>query len=75
MLATTLSATLVAGLSQCGSQPEAFYVDDPTKPLNAMVVQGESIFPWMTVWGNAAYGLRALYRTPTSMAFVNHPRM
>ena len=32
--------------------------DDPTKPLNAMVFQGESIFPWMTVWNNAAYGLR-----------------
>ena len=23
-----------------------------------MVFQGESIFPWMTVWNNAAYGLR-----------------
>ena len=32
--------------------------DDPAKPINAMVFQGESIFPWMTVWDNAAYGLR-----------------
>jgi NitT/TauT family transport system ATP-binding protein len=27
-------------------------------PGNAMVFQGESIFPWMTVFDNAAYGLR-----------------
>lgn len=31
---------------------------DSSKPSNAMVFQGESIFPWMTVWDNAAYGLR-----------------
>ena len=28
------------------------------KPENSMVFQGDSIFPWMTVWDNAAYGLR-----------------
>jgi NitT/TauT family transport system ATP-binding protein len=36
-------------------------VDTPagsTRPVNSMVFQGESIFPWMTVWKNAAYGLR-----------------
>jgi NitT/TauT family transport system ATP-binding protein len=27
-------------------------------PLNAVVFQGDSIFPWMSVWDNAAYGLR-----------------
>ena len=27
------------------------------KPANAMVFQGDSIFPWMTVWENAAFGL------------------
>ncbi len=31
---------------------------DMSKPSNAMVFQGDSIFPWMTVWDNAAYGLR-----------------
>ena len=31
---------------------------DRRKPSNSMVFQGESIFPWMTVWNNAAYGLR-----------------
>lgn len=28
------------------------------RPQNSMVFQGDSIFPWMTVWQNAAYGLR-----------------
>jgi len=28
------------------------------RPANAMVFQGDSIFPWMTVFDNAAYGLR-----------------
>jgi len=28
------------------------------RPGNAMVFQGDSIFPWMTVFDNAAYGLR-----------------
>jgi NitT/TauT family transport system ATP-binding protein len=28
------------------------------RPDNSMVFQGDSIFPWMTVWQNAAYGLR-----------------
>jgi NitT/TauT family transport system ATP-binding protein len=31
---------------------------DSNRPVNSMVFQGESIFPWMTVWQNAAYGLR-----------------
>jgi NitT/TauT family transport system ATP-binding protein len=31
---------------------------DSERPLNSMVFQGDSIFPWMTVWDNAAYGLR-----------------
>jgi NitT/TauT family transport system ATP-binding protein len=36
-------------------------VDTPAgsqRPVNSMVFQGDSIFPWMTVWNNAAYGLR-----------------
>ena len=28
------------------------------KPGNSMIFQGDSIFPWMTVFDNAAYGLR-----------------
>jgi NitT/TauT family transport system ATP-binding protein len=38
---------------------------DPGKPGNSMVFQGESIFPWMTVFENAAYGLR-LRRRPNA---------
>lgn len=30
----------------------------PGQPANAMVFQGDSLFPWMTVWNNAAYGLK-----------------
>jgi NitT/TauT family transport system ATP-binding protein len=35
-------------------------IETPTshRPVNSMIFQGESIFPWMTVWNNAAYGLR-----------------
>ncbi len=28
------------------------------RPENSMVFQGDSLFPWMTVWENAAYGLK-----------------
>ena len=28
------------------------------RPVNSMVFQGDLIFPWMTVWDNAAYGLK-----------------
>lgn len=27
------------------------------RPQNSMIFQGDSIFPWMSVWDNAAYGL------------------
>jgi len=30
----------------------------PGRPRYSMIFQGDSIFPWMTVWDNAAYGLR-----------------
>lgn len=34
-------------------------ISDPAgnRPGNSMVFQGDSLFPWMTVWDNAAYGL------------------
>ena len=35
------------------------------RPQNSMVFQGDSIFPWMTVWDNAAYGLR-MRRAPAA---------
>jgi NitT/TauT family transport system ATP-binding protein len=49
---------ILAGLETATAGRAAIADDDPSKPLNAMVFQGESIFPWMTVWNNAAYGLR-----------------
>lgn len=35
------------------------------RPENSMVFQGDSLFPWMTVWENAAYGLR-MRRVPAA---------
>jgi NitT/TauT family transport system ATP-binding protein len=32
--------------------------DSHATPHNSMIFQGDSIFPWMTVYDNAAYGLR-----------------
>jgi NitT/TauT family transport system ATP-binding protein len=43
------------------------------RPLNSMIFQGDSIFPWMTVWNNAAYGLK-MRRAPKHLIkeVVNH---
>jgi NitT/TauT family transport system ATP-binding protein len=49
---------ILAGLETADAGNATIAADDPRKPLNAMVFQGESIFPWMNVWNNAAYGLR-----------------
>src|SRR5207248_2210079 len=49
---------ILAGLETTTAGEVTITADDSAKPLNAMVFQGESIFPWMTVWNNAAYGLR-----------------
>ena len=35
------------------------------RPENSMVFQGDSLFPWMTVWDNAAYGLK-MRQTPAA---------
>ena len=50
---------ILAGLEQATSG--TIEIDVPARreqPQNAMVFQGDSIFPWMTVWQNASYGLR-----------------
>jgi NitT/TauT family transport system ATP-binding protein len=31
---------------------------EAARPANSMIFQGDSLFPWMTVYDNAAYGLR-----------------
>src|SRR5205085_12022448 len=38
----------------------------PGRPQYSMIFQGDSIFPWMTVWDNAAYGLK-MRRAPAAM--------
>src|ERR1043166_6579494 len=48
---------ILAGLETASGGHAAIVSDNPAKPTNAMVFQGDSIFPWMTVWNNAAYGL------------------
>jgi len=50
---------ILAGLEEATSG--TIEIDVPPggeRPQNAMVFQGDSIFPWMTVWQNACYGLR-----------------
>ncbi|WP_213769730.1 ABC transporter ATP-binding protein [Bradyrhizobium sp. dw_78] len=49
---------IVAGLEERTSGNFSIRRDDRSRPLNAMVFQGDSIFPWMNVWDNAAYGLK-----------------
>lgn len=49
---------ILAGLDSASSGKVEIAVSASDRPLNRMIFQGESIFPWMTVWDNAAYGLR-----------------
>jgi NitT/TauT family transport system ATP-binding protein len=42
----------------------------PGQPRNAMVFQGDSLFPWMTVWDNAAYGLKMRNVAPARITEV-----
>jgi NitT/TauT family transport system ATP-binding protein len=49
---------ILAELEKPSSGSVEVRAEHPGKPSNSMVFQGDSIFPWMTVWDNAAYGLR-----------------
>lgn len=49
---------VVAGLQPATHGTVTIQQQDPDAPLQAMVFQGRSVFPWMTVLDNAAYGLR-----------------
>jgi NitT/TauT family transport system ATP-binding protein len=45
----------------------------PGRPQYSIIFQGDSIFPWMTVWDNAAYGLRMRKAPKTEIeASVSH---
>lgn len=56
---------ILAGLETPTSGSIEINRTDHARPCNSMVFQGDSIFPWMTVWDNAAYGL-ALRNVPRS---------
>ncbi|WP_454625297.1 ABC transporter ATP-binding protein [Bradyrhizobium cenepequi] len=49
---------IVAGLETQTSGKITIVQSDAERPLSSVVFQGDSIFPWMNVWDNAAYGLR-----------------
>ena len=56
---------ILAGLEKPTSGGVHIAHTPPGRPINSMVFQGDSIFPWMTVWDNAAYGL-TLRNVPTA---------
>ncbi|WP_029002652.1 ABC transporter ATP-binding protein [Azorhizobium doebereinerae] len=49
---------MLAGLEGLSEGTMTINRTDPSRPENSMVFQGDSLFPWMTVFDNAAYGLR-----------------
>lgn len=48
---------ILAGLERQSSGTFELRRKDPKKPVNSMVFQEQSVFPWMTVKDNVAYGL------------------
>jgi NitT/TauT family transport system ATP-binding protein len=49
---------IVAGLEQLSYGEVRVQQDDKRKPVNSMIFQEQSLFPWMTVRDNVSYGLR-----------------
>ncbi|HEY0218321.1 MAG TPA: ABC transporter ATP-binding protein [Afipia sp.] len=49
---------ILAGLNEQSEGTVDVRQADPSRPTNSMIFQGDSLFPWMTVYDNAAYGLR-----------------
>lgn len=49
---------ILAGLDSQSTGTIDITNKDPKTPTNAMVFQGDSLFPWYTVYDNSAYGLR-----------------
>lgn len=49
---------ILAGLEEQTQGELVLYHSDPRRPLNSMVFQEQSVFPWMTVEQNIGYGLR-----------------
>ena len=49
---------ILGDLEEASSGDVAIAHDDRKRPLTAMIFQQESVFPWLTVEQNAAYGLK-----------------
>jgi NitT/TauT family transport system ATP-binding protein len=49
---------IMAGLEKQSSGTFTMRHDDKSKPINSMVFQEQSVFPWMTVRDNVGYGLK-----------------
>ncbi len=49
---------ILAGLEKQSSGTFEMRAADSSKPINSMVFQEQSVFPWMTVRDNVSYGLR-----------------
>src|SRR6516164_3079342 len=56
---------ILAGLESVTSGTIDIATPSSQRPVNSMIFQGDSIFPWMTVWENAAYGLK-MRRAPAA---------
>src|SRR5499427_6060837 len=56
---------ILAGLDSVTAGSIEIETPSSQRPVNSMIFQGDSIFPWMTVWDNAAYGLR-MRRVPSA---------
>ncbi len=57
---------ILGGLEQVTSGTVELKDPNRGRPQYSMIFQGDSIFPWMTVWDNAAYGLR-MRKAPKDM--------
>jgi NitT/TauT family transport system ATP-binding protein len=61
---------ILAGLEQPTAGSVQISAPAAGKPGNSMVFQGDSLFPWMTVYDNAAYGLTLRKRPRAEIAEV-----
>jgi NitT/TauT family transport system ATP-binding protein len=49
---------ILAGLDPITAGTIEIETPSSARPVSSMIFQGDCIFPWMTVWNHAAYGLR-----------------
>src|SRR5436309_15594832 len=56
---------ILAGLDSVTSAAIEIETPHSQRPVNSMIFQGDSISPWLTVWDNAAYGLK-MRRVPSA---------